>query len=501
MPSAQSVDAYSERIFGAAAFAAFDEHRAAHRTAAAELHDRLVAIGLGPDRAAALFGEREIAQLRVGRAAYYDEFVLPRNAGGVAARFFILHEPAGETELRGLLGDATLRFLVEMAAVVKVEEVWRSLVSVTWFADRLILTDARVYNVVWPETEPFWDYVMPPGVDSIGLLRVAPSSPRRAALDLCCGAGAQALAAAAYSARVVGVDLNPRALRFARVNAAANRIEHATFVTSDCYDALEDGRFDAILSNPPFVPWPAESASLLFRGGGPRGEDVLSRILAGAVEQLEPRGTLAIVADLADVQTLPSRIRAWQGSRRRTLIILQQRYELFDYAYGHAGHHPPGAPREREIAALLHHFAANAIRTIDFGYILQDGTEGSTHAIQTTAPLTTSISRDVSEWFAHQRRLADGTTRDLVLALAPGLRLVHESVHEPDGAIAARYLALPAPSSVLTVREVSKTAFELLRQIGERELRADDVTGEPGEAELRALIEQGYVRFRYGTTM
>ncbi len=492
-PTFDSIDAFSEHAYGAAAFSAFDAAATAHRVNAAELHDRLVAIGFGPERAPALFGEREIAEIRSGRAAYYSEFVLPRDAAGIAARFFILHEAVTETALRDIIGDAPFRFLADMAAIVPAENEWRSLVSVTWFADRLILSDARVFNVVWPGHDPFPDYVMPPGTDSIGLVRVAPRGARRAALDVCCGAGAQALAAASYSERIVGVDVNARALRFARVNAAANRVERSTFVHSDCYDALGDARFDAILSNPPFVPWPAEGTELLFRGGGPRGDIVLARILAGAVDRLDPQGTLSIVADLADAQSLPSRLRAWQGTTRRTLLLLQHRFDLVDYAESHAGHLPPGT-REQQVAVLLRHFAASGIATLDFGYLVQDGTAGSTYLINSAAPATRAIFDDVAAWFAHQRRLSQGDAIDALLAIAPGLRLVRESAREPDGSLTVTHAAVGCDGSLFGVCELSDTAFRLLGRLADTPLRRRDIEDAAESCELSSLLDQGLIR-------
>ncbi len=374
MEPIETADSYGERVFGGATFAKFDPHRLEHRAAAGALHDRLVELGFGPQCAAALFGLNEISDVRASRSAYYDALVLPQNPAGDAARFFVLHDLAPESELRAGLGDELFRFLVEMAALVPVEGGWRSVVSVTWFADRLIVTDARAYNVVWPD-DPFPDYVMPPGGDSVGLLKIAPRARRRATLDLCCGAGAQGLAAAGNSDRVVGVDLNPRALRFARFNAAANRIENAAFVLGDCYEPLGDVRFDAIVANPPFVPRPEDDA-LLYRGGGPFGDEVVARILAGAVDGLERPGSLALCADLVNVETLPDRIHAWQGEARRTLILVQGGYELIAYAESHAAHLPKGPEREGEVFRLMRHFMESGIKTIHFGYILQDGEPG-----------------------------------------------------------------------------------------------------------------------------
>jgi carbamoyltransferase len=487
-----TADAYSTTHFGAATFAAFDPASAAQCAAAAALHDRLIAIGFGPDRAAALFGLETLADIRPPRDVYYDELVLPHDAAGSAARFFVLHQPQSDAELRAWLGDTATDLLIAQAAIVTVAGKRRSLVSTTWFAGRLIFADARAYNVFWPG-EPFVDYVMPPGRDSVGLERVAPRVPRRATLDLCCGAGAQALAAAAYSDRVTGVDLNPRALRFARFNAVVNRITTATFFQGDLYEPLGTERFDAILSNPPFVPWPADDAALLFRGGGARGEDVLIRILAGAIERLEPHGALTIVADLADAATLPARIAQWQGVPRRTLLVLQQPYPLIEYAETHAAHHDDAARQKAQTVRLLRHFAAVDIATLDLGYIVQDGAPGPTLTVRTAAAHGTSLSADVADWFASQHRLDAGNVEDALLQLAPELRLVEVGERDASGSRTA-YYAAPGPASLLDSSELSPTAFELLTRIASTPTRVRDVSGDRAMRELVALLRRSTIR-------
>lgn len=362
----ETADQYSKRSFGTTTLAPFAPRSAAHRLAAAALRERLVAIGFDAERAAG------------------DEAILPQDAAGRAARFFVLHEPQQPAELRSWLGEALVEFLLEMGTLVEDERGWRSIVSATWFGGCLIFADARAYNVIWPGDPPE-DYVMPPGGDSAGLLRIAPDAPRRHTLDLCCGAGAQALAASAYSEQVTGIDLNPRALRFAGFNAALNGIGNVVFLRGDCYEPLGPARFDAIRANPPFVPWPKDEEVLLYRGGGDLGDEVVAKILAGAVDRLEPGGSLAIVADLANRAQLPERIRGWQGSARRTLILIQSSYDLATYAERHAAHIDDRAAREALVARLLAHYREHGIRTLDFGYILQDGEAGETR-IATLSP-------------------------------------------------------------------------------------------------------------------
>jgi len=86
------------------------------------------------------------------------------------------------------------------------------------------------------------------------LLRIAPDRPARV-LDLGTGSGAIALALAHERPRasVVATDRSPEALEVAQRNATRNGVANVVFALSDWYSALPPQRFDAIVSNPPYV--------------------------------------------------------------------------------------------------------------------------------------------------------------------------------------------------------------------------------------------------------
>lgn len=84
-------------------------------------------------------------------------------------------------------------------------------------------------------------------------------------LDLGTGTGAIALSIA-YERRedqVFGLDFNQGAVRLAQKNALNNQITNATFLQSDWFEALEETRFDLVVSNPPYV---AEGDPHLLKG-------------------------------------------------------------------------------------------------------------------------------------------------------------------------------------------------------------------------------------------
>lgn len=108
------------------------------------------------------------------------------------------------------------------------------------------------------------------------------------ALDLGTGSGASAVLAAARGARVVAVDLNPEAVRCARINAMLNRLEGAIDVRyGDLFAPVSGERFDLVTFNPPFFRGiPRDDADLAWRS-----PDVLERFAAGLPEALAPGGT------------------------------------------------------------------------------------------------------------------------------------------------------------------------------------------------------------------
>src|SRR5581483_923772 len=101
------------------------------------------------------------------------------------------------------------------------------------------------------------DAVMGPGGGTEHLARLIPQRFGGAALDLGCGAGSLALVAArAGAGRVVGVDINPRAIELARFNARLNGLR-ADFRAGDGVGPVAGEAFDLVVSQPPFVVRPA----------------------------------------------------------------------------------------------------------------------------------------------------------------------------------------------------------------------------------------------------
>ena len=100
-------------------------------------------------------------------------------------------------------------------------------------------------------------------------------------LDMGCGWGPVGIAAAHFNptGTVLLVDVNTRALELAERNIIVNKVPNATTQVSDIYANLEAKTFDIILTNPPIRA----------------GKSVVHAIFTGAVEHLNPGGSLWVV--------------------------------------------------------------------------------------------------------------------------------------------------------------------------------------------------------------
>lgn len=124
-------------------------------------------------------------------------------------------------------------------------------------------------------------------------------------LDLCTGSGCIAIACA-YAfpdAAVDAVDLSADALQVAQKNVAKHSLDpQLTLVQCDLFQALDNNKYDVIVSNPPYVcqaEWQQLPAEYHFEpqigfDGGLSGLDIVIRILAEASDYLTEQGILIV---------------------------------------------------------------------------------------------------------------------------------------------------------------------------------------------------------------
>lgn len=106
-------------------------------------------------------------------------------------------------------------------------------------------------------------------------------------LDLGTGSGIGAVFAARRGSSVVAVDINPEAVRCARINALLNHADERIDVRlGDLFEPVECLQFDLVLFNPPYYRGtPRDNLDHAWRG-----QDVFERFAAGLDRALASGG-------------------------------------------------------------------------------------------------------------------------------------------------------------------------------------------------------------------
>ena len=153
-----------------------------------------------------------------------------------------------------------------------------------------------------------------------------------AVLDMGTGSGVCALAAARLtSRRVVAVDINPAAVRCARVNALLNGLEERLDIRQgDLFAPVAGQRFDVVLFNPPFlIGTPKDDRDAAWRSS-----DAARRFAAELSDHLAPGGAAYVLLSTfgdgcplfeAELRSRGFRLRAFarRGFVNETLLILR----------------------------------------------------------------------------------------------------------------------------------------------------------------------------------
>lgn len=308
-----------------------------------ELKTSLFRLGYSEASIIALLGVHPGQKLTFGQLQVFDRYLLgdedPLHA---ALRAFFLTLPVPRAALSEALGPDSVDLLVQIGVLAARREGDSLRAELTVFpaGDHLIITD-RAYETDAGRSN-LADRVMFLGADSYSITALARGFAARRVLDLCTGAGATAILAADRCDSVIGVDVNPRAVDLAELNALLNGVDRARFVCGDVYGPVEGQTFDLVTANPPFVPSPRTDAKVIYRDGGPSGEDVLSRILKGLSTHLRVGGTCVITANQVEHASVSyeDKVRGWLGSGFDVLLLSSDPVSIFDYALGHNSPRP-----------------------------------------------------------------------------------------------------------------------------------------------------------------
>ncbi len=191
---------------------------------------------------------------------------------------------------------------------------WASRVRIVPSHGRLFVTDV----IEASRSDSIWL-----GKDSIILIesirRRLAGRRLRNGLEVGSGSGIVSIHLAHFCERVLGIDINPRALDCARLNARANNLERVEFRRSDLYRDVPE-TFDVIVSNPPhvFIAPAARATQIYADGGEDYGTSLQMAILDGLHERLNPEGVallLLVSPVVRGLDVLPERVRSRLAGR------------------------------------------------------------------------------------------------------------------------------------------------------------------------------------------
>ena len=474
---------------------------------AADLRADLTEAGWGVEAVAALLGEaadaalrREIRlpALRAVRAALAEgSDSAPSWPVAVLTALFMLGEPVptgaldaalprtGVSDARriGLVGEPDETGCVSARVDLRPHEAVDDAGEVRWW----VASDLGGLVTGRPLAP---DHVLGIGGAGLTLAGLTPRTPVRTALDLGCGCGIQTLYLLRHAQHVVATDISARALAFTAFNTALAGItadvDAATVDAATVADAPVDldaagasgsavgtarlelrlgsllqpvagGRFDLIVSNPPFVLTPptVREAGLPLMEYRDAGGPILPTLVAGLGKHLEPGGSTVMLgnwehlhassgrgdapdsaSDLATDSTIDpgaavsswrNAVAAWIPEGLDAWVIEREVQDPVEYATmwlrdGGLTPERDAAGFEAALGAWVGDFEARGVEGIGFGYLIVHRPQRPREPWHLLEEVTTTgqgvLGPHIADVLAVRERLA-GLDDDAVAALHP----------------------------------------------------------------------------------
>ena len=223
-------------------------------------------------------------------------------------RLFLIGQTVDPAEAQASLGAAGLRELHGAGLLERLGTGIRATVRLVPHGDIVVACDRAYYADPDSQGAEVVSGVTSP---AILLADLTVRKQVRSALDLGTGGGIQALLLAKHCERVVAVDVNPRALEFARMNAALNGIETIDMRLGSWFEPVAGERFDIITANPPYVMSP--DSTFLYRDSGMKADSLCRQIVREIPAHLEEGsfGHVLISWALRDGEEWSSPLRSW----------------------------------------------------------------------------------------------------------------------------------------------------------------------------------------------
>ena len=294
----------------------------------------------------------------------------------VLVRLFLLGQPVDRAAARRAVTPMDLTQWAELGLVETAGE------TVT-AAVQLVPDQGLVAAVDWPgRPADAWKQVMGIAASTRALLQCTIRRPAGLALDLGAGCGIQAFHAARHCERVVGVDLNPRAVHLARFNAQLNGLANVEFREGDFFEPVRGQQFDLILANPPFLIAPRTAH--LFNDSGMKGDALCQKLVRTAPEFLRDGGFCQIVSNFAMLrgQEWRGRLAGWFKGTGCAAWVLNFRTEEVALYAGNQLRQAEGEESAERFNEWMAYYEQEGIEAIGFGLITMRRRAGGGNWVQ-----------------------------------------------------------------------------------------------------------------------
>ncbi len=347
----------------------------------------------------------------------------------IATRIFLEKDDVEHDEARRALGD--LGPWLDAGLIEHKDDRITSAWRIVPFGTSWIIGDAL---------ESELDAVMAVGASTMLLAHAsipagAPTTMLDSACDLGCGAGAVAIALSRVAKTVHALDVNPRAVRLAEINARLNGAKNVVAEVSDWFGSVGSKKFSLVASQPPFAAQLAGDERVVFLHGGARGDELPLHALVQIESHLEPAGLAFVqcdwpIDDATSERDICDRVRKAVGARGDLFFLRAPNQDLDEVVahYAAARHAELGDAYRRFAIALRDHFERARIRAVCAGLVVLRSTprDGLTVQIPARHAHDAPRARASIDSFVAATTLAhddDDVLDRAALEIAPGIAL------------------------------------------------------------------------------
>ncbi len=218
--------------------------------------------------------DQRASERPAGEVVVFERRLADQTPLAILMRLFLIGSTVDRAHLQASLPDVPIEELARLGSLVEasVDGIRSTMPRIIPHGDIVIACDRNYYGDAQSHEA---DVVTGVNSPATLLADLTVRSQVEKALDLGTGGGIQALLVANHSSKVVAVDINPRALYFAELNAGLNRVENIELRLGSWFEPVKGERFDLITANPPYVISP--DSTFIYRDSGMPADSLCRR--------------------------------------------------------------------------------------------------------------------------------------------------------------------------------------------------------------------------------